>query len=115
MLFVLPLGESIAIVTIPSIASNIWLAFHGGRFVPLLRRFGTMIAVAVVGVAFTATVFGKLGAPGTVGWFGLLLAVYALVTLLVWRPKLPAAVEPWANPLVGFLSGAVAGLRGVAA
>lgn len=114
MLFVLPLGESIAIVTIPSIASNVWLAFHGGRFVPLLRRFGTMIAVAVVAVAATATVFGKLGAPGTAGWFGLLLAVYAVVTLLAWRPKLPPAAETWANPLVGLLSGAVAGLSGMA-
>ena len=50
MTLALPLGDALAIMTIPTLMTNLWQAFAGRRFVPLLRRFGTMAAAAVVGV-----------------------------------------------------------------
>ena len=111
----LPLGDALAIMTIPTLTTNVFQAFYGRRFVPLLRRFGTMAAAAVVGVIVVAVTIGKLGTAGTAGWLGLLLVLYALLALFAWRPTMPRAAEPWANPLIGLASGAVAGITGMAA
>jgi len=111
----LPLSDALAIMTIPTMVTNVWQAFAGRRFLPLLRRFGTMAAAAVVGVIGIGALLGTLGKAGTAGWLGLLLTLYALIALFAWRPVMPRAGEPWLNPLIGLLSGAVAGLTGMAA
>ena len=115
MTLALPLGDAIAIMTIPTLTTNAFQALYRGRFLALLRRFGTMAAAAVIGVIAVAVTLGKLGAPGTAGWLGLLLMLYALLALFAWRPVMPRAAEPWANPLIGLASGAVAGVTGMAA
>lgn len=115
MTLALPLGDALAIMTIPTITTNIFQAFYGGRFLALLRRFGTMAVAAVVGVIAAAVILGKLGSAGTIGWLGLLMVLYSLMALFAWRPVMPRAAEPWANPVIGLASGAVAGLTGMAA
>ena len=47
------------------------------------------------------------------GWR--LLVLYSLIALTPYRPRVPRRAEPWANPLIGLASGAVAGSTGVAA
>lgn len=115
MTLALPLGDALAIMIIPTITTNIFQAFYGGRFLALLRRFGTMAVAAVVGVIAAAVTLGKLGSAGTIGWLGLLMVLYSLLALFAWRPVMPRAAEPWANPVIGLASGAVAGLTGMAA
>jgi uncharacterized membrane protein YfcA len=80
-----------------------------------MRRFWPMTVTAVGGVFIVAGVFGALGAPHASGWVGAILIAYALLALAAWRPKIPRAVERWANPLIGLASGAVVGFTGVAA
>jgi len=111
----LPLGDALAIMTIPTMITNVWQAFSGRRFMPLLRRFGSMAAAAVVGVIGVAALLGTLGKAGTLGWMGCLLVLYSLIALFAWRPVMPRAAEPWLNPLIGLASGAVAGITGMAA
>jgi uncharacterized protein len=111
----LPLSDALAIMTIPTMITNVWQAFSGRRFMPLLRRFGSMAAAAVVGVIGVAALLGTLGKAGTLGWMGCLLVLYALIALFAWRPVMPRAAEPWLNPLIGLASGAVAGITGMAA
>jgi uncharacterized protein len=111
----LPLGDALAIMTIPTMITNVWQAFSGRRFMPLLRRFGSMAAAAVVGVIGVAALVGTLGRAGTLGWMGCLLVLYSLIALFAWRPVMPRAAEPWLNPLIGLASGAVAGITGMAA
>ncbi|MDP2331609.1 MAG: sulfite exporter TauE/SafE family protein [Reyranella sp.] len=115
MSLALPLGDALAIMTIPTLTTNLFQALYGGRFLVLLRRFGTMAAAAVIGVIGVAITVGKLGSPGTTGWLGLLLVLYALLALFAWRPVMPRAAEPWANPLIGLATGAVTGVTGIAA
>lgn len=115
MSLALPLGDALAIMTIPTLATNIFQALYGRRFLALLRRFGAMAVAAAVGVIGAAIIVGKLGSPGTTGWLGLLLVLYALLALFAWRPVMPRAVEPWTNPLIGLATGAVTGITGIAA
>jgi uncharacterized membrane protein YfcA len=115
MSFALPLADAIAIMVIPTIATNFWQAFYGGHFRPMMRRFWQLGVGAAAGVILTGLVLGKVGTPEAAAWLGLVLVLYAAIALLAWRPHTPRATEGWANPLVGVASGAVAGVTGIAA
>ncbi len=113
MTLALPLGDALAIMTIPTLTTNVFQALYGRQFLVLLRRFGTMAVAAVIGVFAAVVTLGKLGSPGTIGWLGLVMALYALLALFAWRPVMPRAAEPWANPLIGLATGAVTGIAAV--
>ncbi len=113
--FAIPLEDALAIMVVPSMATNIWQAIYGGGFWKLLRRFRTMAATSVVGLIGVAMAFGQLGSQKAIAWMGVILVLYATLALTTWRPAVSQATERWANPLVGAVSGAVAGITGVAA
>jgi len=115
MSFAVPLESAIAIMIVPTMVTNIWQAIYGGGFRPLMRRFGTMAVTAMVGILAVGYLLSDLGSPGTAGWVGVLLVLYSLIALTPYRPRVPRRAEPWANPLIGLASGAVAGSTGVAA
>src|SRR5262249_26691577 len=115
MSFALPLESAIAIMVLPTTLTNVWQAFYGGHFRPLMRRFGVMAVAAMAAILCVSLTFSHLGSPGTAAWVGVLLVLYALLALTPWRPRVPRRVEWWLNPLIGLASGAVAGSTGVAA
>jgi uncharacterized membrane protein YfcA len=115
MSFAVSLESAIAIMVVPTMVTNIWQAIYGGGFRPLMRRFGSMAATAMVGILAVGYLLSDLGSPGTAGWVGVLLVLYSLIALTPYRPRVPRRAEPWANPLIGLASGAVAGATGVAA
>jgi uncharacterized membrane protein YfcA len=115
MSFAVPLESAIAIMVVPTMVTNIWQAVYGGGFRVLMRRFGTMAVTAMIGILAVGLLLSDLGSPRTAGWVGVLLVLYSLIALTPWRPHVPRRVEPWANPLIGLASGAVAGSTGVAA
>jgi len=115
MSFAVPLESAIAIMVVPTMVINIWQAIYGGGFRPLMRRFGSMAATAMIGILAVGYLLSDLGSPSTAGWVGVLLVLYSLIALTPYRPRVPRRVEPWANPLIGLASGAVAGSTGVAA
>jgi uncharacterized membrane protein YfcA len=115
MSFAVPLESAIAIMVVPTMVTNIWQAIYGGGFRPLMRRFGSMAATAMVGILAVGYLLSDLGSPSTAGWVGVLLVLYSLIALTPYRPRVPRGAEPWANPLIGLASGAVAGSTGVAA
>jgi uncharacterized membrane protein YfcA len=113
--FVLPLDQALAIMVVPAMVTNVWQAIYGGGFRVLLRRFAGMAASAVAALFGVAFLSGHLGSPAALTWIGVLLVVYSLVALTPWRPAVSRRTERWANPVIGALSGAVAGFTGVAA
>jgi uncharacterized protein len=115
MSFAVPLESAIAIMVVPTMITNIWQAIYGGGFRPLMRRFGWMALMAMVGILGVGLLLSDLGSPSTAGWVGVLLVLYSVIALTPWRPRVPRRIEPWANPVIGLASGAVAGSTGVAA
>lgn len=113
--FALPLEDALAIMVVPSMATNIWQAIYGGGFWKLFRRFQTMAVSSVAVLIFVAVTFGQLGSQKALAWVGVILVIYAALALTAWRPAVSQLTERWANPLVGAFSGAVAGITGVAA
>ena len=115
MTFAVPLEDALALMVVPSMATNIWQAIYGKDFLKLLRRFWTMALTSVASLIFVAVVFGHLGSQRAMAWVGVILVLYAALALTAWRPAVSQATERWANPLIGLASGAVAGITGVAA
>ena len=115
MTFAVRPEDALALMVIPSMATNIWQAIYGRDFLRLLRRFWTMAATSVAALIFVAVVFGHLGSQKAMAWVGVILVLYAALALTAWRPAVSRAAERWANPLIGAASGAVAGITGVAA
>jgi uncharacterized membrane protein YfcA len=115
MSFAVPLESAIAIMVVPTMVTNIWQAIYGGGFKPLMRRFGTMAAAAMIGILAVGLMLSDLGSPSTAGWVGMLLVLYSIIALTPYRPRVPRSAEWWANPVIGLASGAVAGSTGVAA
>ncbi|MBM3647281.1 MAG: sulfite exporter TauE/SafE family protein [Alphaproteobacteria bacterium] len=115
MSFAVPLEAALAIMVVPTMATNVWQAIYGGGFRRLLVRFRTMAAASVAALMFVAIAFDQLGSQQAMAWVGVILVVYAGLALTAWRPAVSRATERWANPLVGLASGAVAGITGVAA
>jgi uncharacterized membrane protein YfcA len=61
MTFAVPLEDALALMVVPSMATNIWQAIYGKDFLKLLRRFWTMALTSVASLIFVAVVFGHLG------------------------------------------------------
>src|SRR5437868_9077976 len=98
MSFAVPLEAALALMVVPSMATNIWQAIYGRGFLRLLRRFRTMAATSVAGLMVVAVGFGQLGSPMAMTWVGVILVVYSTMALTAWRPSVSRAAVRAANP-----------------
>src|SRR5258708_39857891 len=76
MAFALPLEDALAIMVVPSMATNIWQAIYGGGFWKLLRRLRTKAVSSGAGPIFFAVALRPLRAPKNIARGGAILGVY---------------------------------------
>ena len=111
--FVLPLSESIALIALPTIFTNIWQASVGGNFRRIVRRQWPLMLPLMVFLYGTMWIVGQKGP----GWAFLVLAavlvVYSGLGLFRIRLAIHADLEKPLAPVIGVISGVVAGLVGV--
>ena len=115
MTLAIPLGDALAIMTIPTLATNFWQAIYGTGFKRMVKRFWTLALAAMAMVLIVAAALGQLGSPMATAWLGVLLVAYSILALVAWRPHVPLHAEHWANPLAGVATGFVTGITGIAA
>ena len=115
MTLAVPLEDALAIMTIPTLVTNIWQAAYGRGLLRLFRRFWTLALTATVTLILVAASLDKLGSAQASAWLGVMLAVYSTIVRLAWRPRVSRRAERWMNPLMGIASGGVAGFTGIAA
>jgi uncharacterized membrane protein YfcA len=104
--------EAIALMLLPTIATNVWQALVGGWLLAILRRLGLFLAAAVTMTVLTAGILAEGDAAILSGMLGLVLVVYATAGLAAFRIPPPGARERWLSPLMGGIAGAVMGLTG---
>lgn len=105
--------QAAALLTWPSLVTNLWQAFAGGGLRRLLPRLWLLQAGIAVGVA-------------AAGWLppqddrlaqrllGACLLAYGAMGIAGWRPPpLAADRERWMAPVVGTMTGLVTGITGV--
>jgi hypothetical protein len=115
-LFMSP-GEAAALIVVPALLTNIWQAWFGPSFMPLIRRLWPTLLASFVGT-FVATWAGLgLLTPEAAALarraLGLALMVYGILGVSRIRLQVPARAEPWLGPLFGAANGAVSTATGV--
>jgi uncharacterized protein len=110
---ILPLSDTIALIALPTIFTNLWQAAVGGNFWLILRRQWPLIVPLGICLYITMWLVGQK-APG---WAFLVLAavlvIYSVLGLFRIRLHIHADLEKPLAPVIGVISGFVAGLVGV--
>ena len=109
----MPPAEAAALLLVPSLVTNVWQLLAGPRFGALLRRLRGMMFGVVAGTLAGSGLIAGTTARAATAALGGALALYGVAGLLKPRLRVPAAVEPWAGPLVGGATGLVTGATGV--
>jgi hypothetical protein len=110
---VLPLTESIAMIALPTIFTNLWQAAVGGNFWRILRRQWPLIVPLAVVLYVTMWLVGQKGPNWAFIVLATVLIVYSGLGLLRIRLQIHTDLEKPLAPVIGVISGFVAGVVGV--
>ena len=111
---VMSVASAAALLTVPSLVTNVWQALAGSRLVALVRRLGTMQLGIVCGTLLAPVLLPA--PPEALGrqLLGACLIAYGAFGLLGRSlGALPARHEAWAGLIVGSITGVITGLTGV--
>ena len=109
---VLDLETAMALLLVPSFATNLWQALSGGNIGILLRRLWPFLLPATVTVWLGAALFAQLQPHWLEAMLGILLLLYAIAGLTDLRPPLQNAYERPVGVLCGMVNGTLTGLTG---
>jgi uncharacterized membrane protein YfcA len=109
----MPPAHALAIVIAPAIVTNIWQTFVGPYLRDIVRRLWPMLVGTVIGIWSGAGLMtGPYARYGTV-ILGILLVIYALISLIKVEFSVARAHEKWAGGIVGLLTGLISAATGV--
>jgi hypothetical protein len=106
------LKAGLALIVVPAFVTNIWQAVVGGAFVQIARRLAVFTLTAATGVWFGVGVLWGADATVISGLLGIMLCVYCVIALTTPQIPPPGRLEPWIAPVIGGVSGFIAGLMG---
>ena len=108
-----PLPEAMALMLVPTMATNIWQSLVGPALRAVLRRLWPFLAAAVLGTLAGAGILARSDAVVLSGLLGLLLIASAALALAgLPLPQPGPGRERWLSPLVGGVSGLLTGMTG---
>jgi uncharacterized protein len=109
----MPPAHALAIVIAPAIVTNIWQTFAGPYLRDILRRLWLMLVGTAIGIWCGAGLMtGPYARYGT-GILGILLVIYALISLIKVEFSVAPAQEKWVGGIVGLVTGVIAAATGV--
>jgi uncharacterized membrane protein YfcA len=111
--FVLPLSDMIALIALPTVVTNLWQAAVGGHFKKIVRRQWPLILPMVVTLFVTMWLIGRTTPQWAFFVLASILVIYGGLGLLRIRLHIHADLEKPFAPVIGLISGVVAGLIGV--
>jgi hypothetical protein len=106
------LRVAVPLLVVPILATNVLQAIQGGRFAELLRRYWLMLAGGAVGVWAGAAALYRVELTYLLCALGVVVCAYSLVNLLALRLTVSERSLPVLSPVVGVLSGVLAGTTG---
>jgi uncharacterized membrane protein YfcA len=110
---VLPLPEAIALISLPTVVANLWQAAVGGKFRLIVRRQWPLIVPLMIVLYLTLWLVGQKGPNWAFLVLAVVLVVYSGLGLLRIRLHIHADLEKPLAPVIGVVSGFIAGLVGV--
>jgi uncharacterized membrane protein YfcA len=106
-------GQAAGLLLVPNFATNVWQGLAGQKLPALLRRFWPMLAGICVGSTPGAGFLANDTSGRASMALGVLLAAYALMSMVSPRLSVPKQAEWWLAPVVGAITGFIAILTGV--
>ncbi len=109
---VLDLPTAMALLLVPSFATNLWQALAGGQTLSTLKKLWPFLLTATVTVSIGATALSRFDLDLLSGLLGLLLIIYGGLNLIGFRFQLSTAKQRWCGPLFGAVNGILTGMTG---
>ena len=108
-----PVPSAVVITLLPSFLTNVWQALNGGNFLFLLKKLWGLILMVPPGVWVGTYFLDKFDLP----WFsvilGLLLMIFAVLSLWGFVVQVPKGQENSWGSFVGILGGVMLGMTGI--
>ncbi|HMB77805.1 MAG TPA: sulfite exporter TauE/SafE family protein [Kiloniellaceae bacterium] len=108
----LDLPTAMALLIVPSLATNLWQAMSGGHGRVLLQRLWPFLLAATVTVWLGALALTRVDVALLSGLLGLLLVSYAAMGLTGLHLTISAVQERWGGPVFGLANGILTGMTG---
>ena len=109
----MPPAHALAIIIVPGILTNIWQTFVGPYFLGIVRRLWPLLVGLAVGVRLNADMMtGPYARYGTV-LIGILLVIYAIVSLRKFAVTIRPRDEKWVGGAVGLTTGVISAATGL--
>ena len=108
----LDLTNAMAVLLVPSLATNIWQATTGGHGRALLRRIWLFLLAATTTVLLGASALTRVELSLLTALLGLLLLAYGAASLVGQRFRLETRHEKWVGALAGLVNGVFTGMTG---
>lgn len=105
--------QALTIVIVPALVTNIWQTFVGPYLRDIIRRLWPLMLFTMIGIWAGAGLMTGPYAHYAPVVLGLLLMIYALVSLLKVRFSVAPAHEHWVGGIVGAVTGVIAAATGV--
>ncbi|WP_435657623.1 sulfite exporter TauE/SafE family protein [Brucella pituitosa] len=102
-----------SLLLVPSFTTNVWQMIAGPNSAALIRRLWPMMLAIIVGTMLGVSWLTKGDTTITTATLGACLSFYAAFTLLAHPFKVPQKLETWLSPIVGAITGFIAGATGV--
>lgn len=109
---VLDLPVAMALLLVPSFATNLWQAASGGQARPMLRRLWPFLLPATATVWLGALALTRLDTAYLSALLGAVLVGYAVLGIAGVRLTISSRRETWAGPLFGAANGVLTGMTG---
>lgn len=105
--------QALTIVIIPALVTNLWQTFVGPYLRDIIRRLWPLMLGTVIGIWSCAGLMtGPYARDGTIV-LGVLLVIYAAISLGKFRFSVPPRHELWIGGGVGLITGVISAATGV--
>jgi len=110
---VVPPVQAIALTIVPSFVTNAWQALSGRHLREMLARFWTMVGGVCCGIGLGGWLLAKDSGGSAVIVLGVVLVLYAVLSLSRVRFSVPLRAEGWLSPTAGAATGLLASITGL--
>lgn len=109
---IIGLQPAVALLVVPAMLTNIWQGFTGKDTVRLFRRFWPLFIPTMIFTWPGTIALKHLEVSYLSGLLGVLLIIYTMLSLMRVTFDVPPRWERPLNPVIGAVSGVLAGLTG---
>jgi uncharacterized membrane protein YfcA len=106
------LPTAMTLLLVPSLVTNLWQALTGGDANLILTRIWPFLLMATVTVWIGATALVMIDFSWLSGLLGLVLIIYAGISLVGIRTTLTTRQASWVGPIAGAVNGILTGMTG---